>query len=194
MASPKPPRTTPSSWSESLNCVELLLKLPLGDDNPSVVAMKHEALAYVDLCRGQVKAELADAAAGPPKRASRTGARITEYRAEMFGGEPTLVEYRGERTEPFRSPRSVYDEVVHFAARQKGPFDYVTLFDALRHGREHLPDYRVRVCTRFLVLAGVLLHQRRRFEAAAKGVGPCERAAKEAWDRAARTPLKPPAR
>jgi hypothetical protein len=172
----------------------LLLKLPLGDDNTGVLAMKREALTFVERCRAQVEAELAKAAAGPPKRASRTGARITEYRVEVFGGAETLVEYRGERTEPFRTPRSLYDEVIRFAARQKGPFDYVSLFDALRADREHLPDYRVRVCTRFLVVAGVLRHQRRRFEPIAKGVGPCERAAKDAWDRAARTPLKPSAR
>jgi hypothetical protein len=43
-----------------------------------------------------------------------------------------------------------------------------------------LPDYRVRVCTGFMVAAGVLRHERRRFVAAHSAKG-FSKAAADAW-------------
>lgn len=86
-----------------------------------------------------------------------------------------------------RGMKSEYDEVIRSAARQKGPFDSVTLFDALRADRGCLSDNRLRVCVRFLGTAGDLRHERFRFEPVAKGVGLFDRAAKHGWDRANRT-------
>ena len=185
-------RSTPNSWSESLGNVQVLLEARIAREGAKAADLSI-ALTHLNRGRTQVEAELARVAAGPPKREGRTGARITEYRVESFDGQETLTEYRGPMTEPFRTPHAVYAAVVKFAAGRKDPFDFMLLFDTLRKSLGELPDYRVRVCTRFMVAAGVLRHERRRF-IAADGPKGFSKAAAEAWSAAAKSPLIPPAR
>lgn len=192
MESLKLARSTPNSWSESLGNVQVLLEARIAREGAKAADLSI-ALTHLNRGRTQVEAELARVAAGPPKREGRTGARITEYRVESFDGQETLTEYRGPMTEPFRTPHAVYAAVVKFAAGRKDPFDFMLLFDTLRKSLGELPDYRVRVCTRFMVAAGVLRHERRRF-VAADGPKGFSKAAAEAWAAAAKSPLIPPAR
>lgn len=83
--------------------------------------------------------------------------------------------------------------VAKFVAGRKEPFDFMQLFDSIRESLGDLPDYRVRVCTRFMVAAGVLQHERRRFFASdsPKAFG---KVASEAWNSAAKVAFVPPAR
>jgi hypothetical protein len=185
-------RSTPNSWSESLGNVQVLLEARIAREGAKAADLSI-ALTHLNRGRTQVEAELARVAAGPPKREGRTGARITEYRVESFDGQETLTEYRGPMTEPFRTPQAVYAAVVKFAAGRKDPFDFMLLFDTLRKSLGELPDYRVRVCTRFMVAAGVLRHERRRF-VAADGPKGFSKAAADAWTAAAKSSLIPPAR
>jgi len=185
-------RSAPNSWSESLGNVQVLLEARIAREGTKAADLTI-ALTRLDRCRTQVEAELARAAAGPPKREGRTGARITEYRVESFDGQQTLTEYRGPKTEPFRTSREVYAAVAQFAASRKEPFDFMFLFDTVRKSLGELPDYRVRVCTRFMVAAGVLRHERRRF-VPAESPKRFAKAAADAWAAAAKAPLIPPAR
>lgn len=182
-------KAPPNSWSESLSNAQVLLEARIAREGGKGTDLGM-ALVFLARARLLMLNELARATSGPAKRPGRTGARISDYRVESFRGEEVLTEYRGPHTEPFRSPREVYDSIVKHAAAQSRPFDFMDLFDSVRKSLGDLPDYRVRVCTRFMVAAGVLDHNRRRFSPA-KAAKSFTRLAQDAWDSAARKPFIP---
>lgn len=182
-------KTPRSSWTESLSNAQVLLEARIAREGGRAKDLVL-AEAHLNRVRLLVEDELAKVASGPPKREGRTGARITEYRVEDFNGEETLTEYRGPQTEPFRTPRWVYDAVVKYAVARAQPFDFMELFDSVRKSNGELPDYRLRVCTRFMVAAGVLRHERRRFASAVQ-INGLQRLAESAWKNAVRKPLVP---
>lgn len=182
-------KSTPISWTELLGNAQVLLEARIAREGTKAADLEI-ALNQLNRCRSQIEAELARAASGSPRRESRTGARITEYRVEVFNRVETLTEYRGPRTEPFRAPHEVYSAVVRYAAARSEPFDFMDLHDTLRKSLGELPDYRVRVCTRFMVAAGLLHHERRRFCAVKSGRA-FEKLASDAWTSVSRKPLVP---
>jgi hypothetical protein len=181
--------STPISWTEPLSVAQALLEARIAREGKNARDLQI-ALQHLTRIPALVEAQLKEASSGPPKREGRTGAKITKYTVEVFNRDAMLTEHRGPGNEPFRSPRSVYSAIASFAAARPDPFDFMDLFDTLRKSLGELPDYRFRVCTRFMVAAGLLRHERRRFCAVKTGRA-FEKLASDAWTSVSRMPLVP---
>jgi hypothetical protein len=122
---------------------------------------------------------------------TRDGSAVTHYRVERLGAEDVLAEYRTKAKEPFRCTREIFDKIVEILGKSPKPMHFLDIFDELRRELDDsIPDYRPRVCLRYLVARGLVTHARRRFERTGEPKD-FERRVSAAWDGAKRQPWYP---
>lgn len=111
------------------------------------------------------------------------------YAVEPSRRGPALCEYRSSAARPFKVPKPVYDALVRIMSKAKEPTKFAQLDNAIADQLgEHVPEYLPRSVIRFWITCNLIEHSGARFAPKLHSTA-FRLAAKEAWKRAADTPM-----